>query len=85
MSMTDIHSIAQAIKAIISRETGADVTLLDDQSSFHALGLDSVNSLFLLGELEDLLEVDIDPLSLYDNPTIASFSSYLNQLKNGAK
>ena len=80
--MISTAEIEKLIKEMISKETGISLPDISSQSSFHQLGLDSVNSLFLLGDLEDALNLDIDPLSLYDNPTIASFSVYINQLQN---
>ncbi|MEQ8580854.1 MAG: acyl carrier protein [Marinoscillum sp.] len=80
--MITTAEIESLIKEMISKETGIRLTDMSSQSSFHQLGLDSVNSLFLLGDLEDALNLDIDPLSLYDNPTIESFSAYINNLQN---
>lgn len=80
--MTSTIEIEELIKAMISKETGTRLSDIGSQSTFHQLGLDSVNSLFLLGDLEETLNLDIDPLSLYDNPTIESFSAYINELQN---
>ncbi|VXD18394.1 acyl carrier protein [Marinoscillum sp. 108] len=80
--MISTIEIEELIKAMISKETGTRLSDINSQSTFHQLGLDSVNSLFLLGDLEETLNLDIDPLSLYDNPTIESFSAYINELQN---
>jgi len=80
--MISTIEIEELIKTMISKETGTRLPDISSQSTFHQLGLDSVNSLFLLGDLEETLNLDIDPLSLYDNPTIESFSAYINELQN---
>ena len=77
--MQGLEFVQQEIKTIIATELNLQIDSLNNSSSFYELGLDSVNSLFLLAELEERLDMDIDPMSLYDNPTIQSFSEYLHK------
>ncbi|GAB4232672.1 MAG: hypothetical protein Tsb0034_05520 [Ekhidna sp.] len=81
--MLSIEDIQAAIKQIISDEMGTPTHTIGTSQSFYDLGLDSVNSIFLLAKLENELSVYIDPLSLFDNPTIESFSNYVYQQLNG--
>ena len=82
---TGIEEIQTIILELIEKELAISRHEIDPTRSFQELGLDSVNSLFLLDELERKLQLDIDPLSLYDNPTINSFASYLYQSLNGSR
>ncbi len=75
--MRSLPEIQKEIKVIIAAELALNPDELDDLKSFHDMGLDSVNSIFLLAKMEEKLNVYIDPMSVYDNPTIKSFSEYL--------
>lgn len=76
----ELEKIQQIICEIIANELNISVEEISYNSTFYELGLDSVNSIFLLSELETRLEIDIDPLSVYDNPTVFSFTQYLHSL-----
>ena len=52
-----------------------DKSLINPNTSFDALGLDSVKQVELLGALEDCLGTKIEPTLAYDYPTIAALSS----------
>lgn len=69
--------IQDMIKDVISDELSVDPTTLDTDQSFHNLGLDSLDSIFLLSKMEERLNIHIDSMSVYDHPTIHSFSEYL--------
>ncbi|WP_425392994.1 acyl carrier protein [Ekhidna sp.] len=76
--MASLPEIKQHVKDIIAKELNLNSEDLDELQSFHNLGLDSVNSIFLLAKMEEKLDMYIDPLSVYDNPTIRSFSEFLH-------
>ncbi|MEO9869476.1 acyl carrier protein [Ekhidna sp.] len=82
--MRSLIEIQKEIKQVIASELSFNTDELDDTKSFHDLGLDSVNSIFLLAKMEEKLSVYIDPMSVYDNPTIKSFSEYLYTQLNEA-
>lgn len=75
--MDSKKNILDFLRKKIAAELRINESVIANDSSFHQLGLDSVNSLFLLNEVEEHFQIDIDPLSLYDNPTLDSFSEYL--------
>lgn len=76
----EVEKIQQIISEIIANELHVSVADISQNSTFYELGLDSVNSIFLLSEMETRLEIDVDPMSVYDNPTVSSFSHYLHSL-----
>jgi acyl carrier protein len=75
--MVSLPEIKKNVKDIIAEELNLSPESIDELKSFYDLGLDSVNSIFLLAKMEERLDIYIDPLSVYDNPTIRSFSEYL--------
>lgn len=79
VSSNDMHTLITEVIAMELHLTPSDI---DPRTSFYNLGLDSVNSIFLIGELESKLGIDIDPMSVYNNPTIESFSEYLLSILN---
>ncbi|MEQ9377178.1 MAG: acyl carrier protein [Imperialibacter sp.] len=81
--MTSQSEIADFIKNLIAKEIKKEVATIDDAVAFNDLGLDSVNSIFLLGDVEEHYKIDIDPLSLYNNPTVSSFTEHVYKLING--
>lgn len=83
--MSTLNEIQSIICELLAKELHRDPMTFDRDMSFHDLGLDSVNSLFLLGELEEQLKLDIDPLALYDNPTISSFSSFIYEIQHESR
>ena len=80
--MIRLSEIQNLICEVIANELHISPSEIIDDVSFHDLGLDSVNSIFLISEIENKLSIDIDPMSVYDNPTIKSFSKYLISLLN---
>jgi acyl carrier protein len=77
------EEIQTCIVELISKELKLESEKVNVHAGFYELGLDSVNSLFLLDDLEKRLQMDIDPMSLYDNPTIASLAEFIDQLHHG--
>jgi acyl carrier protein len=50
---------------------------VDPHAKFTRLGLDSANSLYLIVELEDWLEVELSSEVIFEYPTIAELSRHL--------
>lgn len=78
-SLVDIQSL---ICEVIAKELTISASEINANDSFYDLGLDSVNSIFLLSEMEHKLSIDIDPMSVYDNPTVESFAKFLLSVLN---
>ncbi|MGD1958003.1 MAG: acyl carrier protein [Fulvivirga sp.] len=68
-------------KLKISEITKLKVDEIDENVEFFSLGLDSVKALFVLQELEEYLDIEINPLVFWNHPTISSVSEYLLKLK----
>ena len=68
-------------KLKISEITKLKVDEIDENVEFFSLGLDSVKALFVLQELEEYLDIEINPLVFWNHTTISSVSEYLLKLK----
>jgi acyl carrier protein len=51
---------------------------IDVEASFDTFGLDSVTAIGMTGHLEEWLGCQVDPMSVYDYPTIEKLAGYLS-------
>jgi acyl carrier protein len=51
--------------------------VVDTQMKFSRLGLDSATTVYLLMDLEEMLDLELSPETFYDHPTIDNLSDYL--------
>ncbi|MCT8160152.1 acyl carrier protein [Pseudoruegeria sp. SHC-113] len=49
---------------------------IEADATFDILGLDSVEAVIMAGLMEEEFRVAIDPLELYENPSIAAFAAH---------
>jgi acyl carrier protein len=52
---------------------------IDVTARFDRYGLDSIAAVSLTGDLEDWLDYELDPVLMYDYPTIQGVAQYLAQ------
>lgn len=68
-------------KTILCREIAAELSIspedIDDQATFMRLGVSSVQALKIVNRLRKQLEIDINPVALFEFRTIEDFSGYL--------
>ena len=74
--------ILNALKEEIARETGMAVSHVDDDASFHSLGLDSISAIVVLDELEKRLSIEMNPMLFWDYPTIRLLADHINSLND---
>ena len=72
--------ILQLLKAELASETGIHPDEIDDSASFFDLGLNSISAVFILDVLEKKLGVEMNPLFLWDYPTVGLLADYLTTL-----
>jgi acyl carrier protein len=58
---------------------------IDTNANFARLGLDSAMSVYLVMELEDKLELELESDMLVDYPTIDALSAFLAEKAGGAQ
>ncbi|MEM6524008.1 MAG: acyl carrier protein [Bacteroidota bacterium] len=68
-------------KLKISEITNLKVEEIDEDEEFFSLGLDSVKALFVLQELEEYLDIEINPLVFWNHPTISSAGEFLSEVR----
>ena len=51
--------------------------VVDTQTKFSRLGLDSATAVYLLMDLEEKLDLELSPEAFYDHPTVDNLSDYL--------
>jgi len=61
----------------IAEELGIDKNEIEPTIEFINFGLDSVNAIFILQHIEKYIGAELNPLLLWDYPTIESFSKYI--------
>jgi len=68
---------------IVSRETRIATSDIKVDETFHELGLDSINAVFVMEKLEKEFDVSLSPLCFWDYPTIRLLSEYIEAIQNG--
>jgi acyl carrier protein len=71
--------IVEWCRNYIAQVLNVPVQKIDANADFESLGLDSVVAVALVTELETWLNVDLEPATLFEYPTITSFAEYLSQ------
>ncbi len=71
--------IQEWIVSYISELLEVNPAELDTSVPFDHYGLDSAAAVGLTGELEDWLGQELEPILLYDYPTIDALSEYLSE------
>lgn len=77
--MTSETEIQVFITKLISDEIKINISDIDPDASFQELGLDSINSMFLLEQIENEYQLSLPPLNFWDYPTIRTFSGLIAQ------
>lgn len=65
------------LKKEIATETGTKADLIDENVSFHTLGLDSLSAVLVLHSIEKEFGVELNPIHFWDYPTPASFADFV--------
>ncbi len=68
-----VHIITQAI----AEETGHPGSSILESTSFSDLGIDSLSSIVILNNIEDQINLELNPLHMWDYPTVGSFADFL--------
>lgn len=71
--------IQQWLIATVAKALKADAGEIDVDISFDRYGLDSSETVGIVGDLADWLGRELSPTLLYDYPTIKSLSAHLAQ------
>ena len=61
------------------------VEKIDANATFDSYGFDSVEAVVMAGVMEEEFGVPVDPIQLFEHPTIADFSARRRQLRDRAR
>lgn len=82
MKQVELQEIILFLQKSIATETKLDLEKVTIDQYMGVFGLDSINSIFVLQQLEDFLELELSPLLFWDYPTIKILSIHLYHLMN---
>lgn len=72
---------ADHIKTVLIKEIATELSIapgeIDDQSSFMRLGVSSVQALKIINRLRKELDIDVNPVALFEFKTVEDISDYL--------
>ncbi|WP_100448687.1 acyl carrier protein [Glycomyces xiaoerkulensis] len=69
------------ITAVLTKEIAEELSIapgeIDDRASFMRLGVSSVQALKIINRLRKELDIDINPVALFEFKTVDDISTYL--------
>ncbi|WP_316840662.1 acyl carrier protein [Pedobacter gandavensis] len=75
--------IIELLRAKIADHVKIEIDQVDPARNLDEIGLSSLQAVIISGELEDVLEVEIDPMIMFENKTINEVAEKIMQLTNG--
>ncbi|HEY5978866.1 MAG TPA: acyl carrier protein [Microlunatus sp.] len=71
----------ETIRTVLLQEISTEIAIpaadIDDQASFMRLGVSSVQALKIISRLRRQLDLDINPVALFEFKTVDDISEYL--------
>lgn len=77
------NKLKQWMSQYIASVLNCDAAAIDETDTFDNVGLDSVEAVIMAGLMEEEFQMAVDPIELYENPSIAEFAAHF-VTKNGA-
>lgn len=71
------HAVTSFVVAHIAKVRKRDPATIDPDLPFNELGVDSLDAVTLVGEVERCFALTIDPAELFDHPTPREFASMI--------
>jgi len=71
--------IEQIIKNCIAAEIDIKTSSIADDEEFFNLGVNSMQAIFILEKLELAFDISLDPILLWDYPTVSSLANYIEK------
>lgn len=82
MKNHNLNELIHLLQQLIADEVHMSIESLDVDQYMGAFGLNSINSIYVLERLENVLGLELNPLLFYDYPTIRTFCEHI--LKEGS-
>jgi len=75
-----VQQIIVHFKTSVAEEMKGQPSEINEDDTFHELGLDSISSVFLMEEVEKEYNITLSPLCFWDYPTIRLLAVYVQSL-----
>ena len=76
------EDIIELLKAEIALVLNQDPDSIDEEVNFLKVGISSVQALKIINRVRKKLEIEINPVALFEYKTIAEFAGYLSESLN---
>ena len=76
------EDIVELLKTEIAWTLNQDPDSIDEEVNFLKVGVSSVQALKIINRVRKKLEVEINPVALFEYKTIAEFAAYLSESLN---
>jgi acyl carrier protein len=73
------HEIIELIKKEIATVLNRSDDSIDEDVNFLKIGVSSVQALKIINRIRRNLEIDINPVALFEHKTISEFAGYLEE------
>lgn len=70
------------IKAEIATVLNQDTDLIDEDANLLKIGVSSVQALKIINRIKNKLDIDINPIAMFEFKTISALAGYLNECMN---
>lgn len=71
------QEIADYMRELMAEATGEIKENIDENTNFFKIGISSINALKIMNKLRKHLNVEINPVAMFEYKTIAEMSDYL--------
>jgi acyl carrier protein len=75
----EINEILNYLKDEIAAVINQGSETIDADTNFLKLGISSIDTLKLISKIQKNLEIEINPIAMFEYKTIAEFATYLNE------
>lgn len=76
-------NVIELLREKIAENLKIQVERVDPARNLEEIGLSSLMAVIISGELEDELEIEIDPMIMFESKTINEIAEKIMQLNNG--
>ena len=73
------NEIVQLIKVEVASSIASTPEAIDAETNFLSLGISSIATLKVINRISRQLDLDINPVAMFEYQTIASFAEHLSQ------
>lgn len=73
----ELDEIMEVIRGYVAETIGEVPEEIDDEVSFFKLGISSIQALKIINRMRKMLEIDIDPVAMFEYKSVSSLAQYL--------